>query len=181
MGEYTDLRFKAPLNAWGADIARKMSQAPWPDWDDVLDLQTGLPSSVQKWRTYNRNGFIPRGAGSIAPDNGHWDFTEKGWLTDEDQPGRIETTYAVNEDAVWYVFCSLKNYVGTIEFFLSQVLPYMIREECEASYWNETWAGPRTIRVIPKRWPTSTVSGRMPSTRPNMTNPPKPLGDQHGE
>lgn len=133
MGMYTGVRFQAKLKPIVAGAIKLCYDSKVLDqfWDTLSKI---IPID-DDWLKTGRKHFIPFGALSYMPD--HWDKSPTG-LSGED----------------WNVCCSLKNYEGEIDTFLSKVLPYLISEPCEVEYLYEEWEEPKLYMITPEEYKT---------------------------
>ena len=133
MGMYTGVRFQAKLKPIVAGAMKLCYDSKVLDqfWDTLSKI---IPID-DDWLKTGRRDFIPFGALSYMPD--HWDKSPTG-LSGED----------------WNVCCSLKNYEGEIDTFLSKVLPYLISEPCEVEYLYEEWEEPKLYMITPEEYKT---------------------------
>ena len=133
MGMYTGVRFQAKLKPIVAGAMKLCYDSKVLDqfWDTLSKI---IPID-DNWLKAGRRDFIPFGALSYMPD--HWDKSPTG-LSGEG----------------WNVCCSLKNYEGEIDTFLSKVLPYLISEPCEVEYLYEEWEEPKLYMITPEEYKT---------------------------
>lgn len=131
MGMYTGLRFEAKLKPIVADAMRLLYKESSSDglWADLSRI---IPIS-DCWLMTGRKNLIPFGALSYMPSN--WDKTPTGI-----------------DGETWKVCCSLKNYEGEIEVFLSDVLPYLISEPCRTEVLYEEWEESKFDDIFPKEY-----------------------------
>lgn len=138
MGMYTEMAFSAELSAEGVRVVSRLRSAqeartvaglgtsPWEDvMEDLESLHTRLDPAAPSPRMYledSRSRFIPFGFGVRRPL-----YREEG--------------------STWTVRCSLKNYNGTIELFLSTVLPLLIDKPTRVDVQHE--AGPPKHYLVP--------------------------------
>ena len=131
MGMYTGLRFKAKLKPLVADSFTMLYgiREGSSFWDNLSRI---IPIS-DKWLSVGRKDFIPFGALSYMPSD--WDETPTGI-----------------DGNTWKVCCSLKNYEGEIEVFLSEVLPHLISEPCRTEVLYEVWEESKFDDIFPKEY-----------------------------
>ena len=131
MGLYTGLRFKAKLKPLVADSFTMLYgiREGSSFWDNLSRI---IPIS-DKWLSVGRKDFIPFGALSYMPSD--WDETPTGI-----------------DGNTWKVCCSLKNYEGEIEVFLSEVLPHLISEPCRTEVLYEEWEESKFDDIFPKEY-----------------------------
>lgn len=131
MGMYTGLRFRAELKPIVADAMRLLYNESGSDslWTNLSRI---IPIS-DRWLMTGRRDFIPFGALSCMPSD--WDETPTGI-----------------DGETWKVCCSLKNYEGEIECFLSEVLPYLISEPCRTEVLYEEWDESEFDTIIPREF-----------------------------
>ena len=131
MGMYTGLRFKAKLKPLVADSFTMLYgiREGSSFWDNLSRI---IPIS-DKWLSVGRKDFIPFGALSYMPSD--WDETPTGI-----------------DGNTWKVCCSLKNYEGEIEVFLSEVLPYLVSEPCRTEVLYEEWEESKFDDIFPKEY-----------------------------
>ena len=131
MGMYTGLRFKAKLKPLVADSFTMLYgiREGSSFWDNLSRI---IPIS-DKWLSVGRKDFIPFGALSYMPSD--WDETPTGI-----------------DGNTWKVCCSLKNYEGEIEVFLSEVLPHLISEPCRTEVLYEEWEESKFDDIFPKEY-----------------------------
>lgn len=142
MGQYTGLRFKAKVHDRGKEALKQMEEfrlGPHSRkagltgdrhmhcWDTVR-FMLDLPDY---WLNDPRCTFIPYGAVCVGGDT---------WGEGESY---------VDEEGVWHVECSMKNYTDTIRKFLDTVLPKMISEPCVAETLYEEDDEPRFFDIEP--------------------------------
>lgn len=139
MGTYTGIRFEAKLKPDVADAINIASDRlirgkinSTDQWWFLVCFITDIPADSAFMHDYRRT-FIPFGAISYMPDD---------WIERPDMD--------CNEDNIWKVSCSLKNYQGTIEKFVEQVLPYMIEEPCEVETRFEYDDDSEFVTVLPR-------------------------------
>ena len=126
MGDYTGLRFTAPLNELGRQAANLMtktsipldehrlsawaSRTGWPDWELV---QSTIPKlNLHEFLKYPRNYFVPRGGLQGQPQD--WVWTNK-----------------YDPDAgIWTVCCSFKDTPEQemAHCFIYSVLKFLVSE-----------------------------------------------------
>lgn len=106
MGMYTGLRARVKIKSeYRAEIQRLHDTR---NWDGV-----NVPN-INKWLKFDRNIFIPYGGLCYMPDGFGEPFGENS--------GR-------KFDGEWWQFsCSLKNYEGEIQFFLENIMKYIVEE-----------------------------------------------------
>lgn len=134
MGMYTGLRFEAKLKPIVADAIKLLYKEDGSD-DFWWGLSRIIPIS-DRWLKIDRRDFIPFGALSYMPSD--WDETPTGI-----------------EGETWKVCCSLKNYLGEIEFFLSEVLPHLISEPCRTEVLYEEWEESKFDLILPEEYEDS--------------------------
>lgn len=135
MGMYTGIYFSAKLKPLAA-VAIKNALRESDMSEDIFDFWRAVSAifPIQNdWMTVGRRDFIPFGALSYMPDE---------W-------SEIKAGEGICNDNIWNVCCSLKNYNGEIEHFLDGVLPFLIEEVCEVTYYYEEEESPRQINVYP--------------------------------
>jgi hypothetical protein len=116
MGDYTGLRFTAPLNKTGRTVAALMTaplfragdEVEWATWEDA---QVKCPKlKLEEFLTFSRSHHIPRGALQFQPKG--W-----GWANSYDP-----------EAGTWTVCCSFKDTEeqAMAKVFIFQVLNKLI-------------------------------------------------------
>ena len=130
MGMYTGLRFEAKLKPIVADAMRLLykssSDSFWGDLSRIIPIS-------DLWLMKDRREFIPFGSLAYMPSD--WEETPTGI-----------------DGNTWKVCCSLKNYEGEIEVFLSEVLPYLISEPCRTEVLYEEWDESKFDDIFPKEY-----------------------------
>jgi hypothetical protein len=135
MGDYTTVKFSAPLSTRGEEMVRKLLQLneeyltlnPW----ELLARE--YPFIPPTWARVDRSSFIPFGALAYCPVAFN--------LTDN-----------ANEiDAgMWHVACSIKGDYSVPGTFRLHVLPLFLRDKCIFQAWYELDDnGPRIHVVSP--------------------------------
>lgn len=127
MGMYTGLRFKVTVKPEYREILDKIINS-----DTFLEWGSfeGTPFT-KEWEEYSRSGFIPWGCVCYMPDS--WGDNVNRYNADT---------------GMWEVVCSLKNYFGTIEYFLENVLSPIIESYKYIEHLYEEEDEP--IKYIPK-------------------------------
>lgn len=132
MGYYTSLRARMTVKPKYRKLIQMRHDRQNPDgtwkadwgWEKVLKAYPTC-DALRHWVGYWRADFIPNGAlGNVPPD-----FSKTGDTYSEFDP----------ETGVWEFACSLKNYEGEIEAFVSLIVADMIEsiEYCESI--GENW------------------------------------------
>jgi hypothetical protein len=114
MGDYTGLRFTAPLNPLGRQVADLMTQElvtqspQWALWEDVRKIVPRL--DLTEFLKYSRNHFIPRGGLCYQPQD--W-----VWANTYDRPA-----------GTWSVCCSYKDdkEQSMTKCFIYKILKHLI-------------------------------------------------------
>jgi hypothetical protein len=130
MGHYTGLRAHVKVHQkFRGLLASLHSDDESMDWEKSIETnRDSFPDeadSIKRWCEFRRCGFIPFGLLSYMPD----DF---GCEIDKPDGGSVFD----KETGSWEFACSLKDYKGEIEFFVTNVLK-VISEEifyCESLY-----------------------------------------------
>lgn len=145
MGMYTTLKLEAPLSPEGRIVIealhRSMAGSDQNIWigaailgDSEDTVSPQVLAAMRKWSQVGRSNFIPNGMVTY----------HSSWGT--------ENVNTVDENGVWHVLCSLKNYEGEIETFLETLLPCLISRPTIAQSWYEEDEEPTALAVVPLGW-----------------------------
>jgi hypothetical protein len=122
MGMYTGLRVKVIVKEEYRQMIKEINEgAKWSDFS------TQYPFLLD-YAKQSRAEFIPRGSLSYMPN--HW---ETGEFPNHKATDGFERNIDMRS-GLWTFQCSLKNYEGEIEQFLSEVLPHIISEAKHIEY-----------------------------------------------
>lgn len=139
MGMYTALVFKAKLRPEGVEQVCKV-------YERFEAREDPIWAGTEFGEKFFREGFIPFGSSSYLEDEREEFVEGKGWTEGLDA-----------ETATWVCSCELKNYQGEIEFFLREVLPYLICEPCdvwvcyEETLFDRDGEWPEPMVILPVR------------------------------